>query len=675
MGVVLGNATDNRICVDGSGNIIVSNIVSGSGKALTLAGTGSGALTLSGANTYSGNTTLRAGRLKLGSSGSIGNSPHIAVCAGATFDVSAVSGGFALGTGQTLKGQGTVIGQVVVEGTLAPGASLGTLTNIGNLVWAGGGTNEVEIGTATGTPGTDWDFLIVTDTLTIDVTNNAPDTDKFTLRLVGTPGGITNFVNTVSYLWPVATASNGVAGFNAGKFNLDTNGLTNDVAGGAFSVVLLDQTLAVRFTPAVPPCAHRTTNWFHLDPQATKTNLVMTFSNASFLTSVQALTMSNCTIAGIAYTNDVLDADPITGINLTHRTPLPPNTTVLVLTAQKADDAAPAAANALVIDTCGRGKSFDPVITTLTVTSGQRVQQRCEGILAAEHFLQVVNGTPGLKWLEVVLNGHVFRLTSLTDGQHLAADLRQAMHEGDKNALVLTGGGDAGSSALVLLTDTPAGALVNLPETVELTLTHTAAGRQLSWAAALTGWQLQASATADGRWADVTTPPVTAGERLTLAVAATDSAQFYRLLSPGGACRRQLHQLGAHHGANGLLRDRGAVAGCTRPRGELLRADRKLRRRLRGLRRQAHGHSGRPAADRHQRQRYPGPHAQDRPLRTARREGLHQPLNGHPDLQQLRTPAVRGAWPRPQCGAPHDGEPRAVRQLHHRRPRARADPA
>jgi hypothetical protein len=454
---------------------------------------------------------------------------------GGTCLLGGISGGIALGTVQTLKGQGTVIGQVVVEGTLAPGASLGTLTNIGNLVWAGGGTNEVEIGTATGTPGTDWDFLIVTDTLTIDVTNNAPDTDKFTLRLVGTPGGITNFVNTVSYLWPVATASNGVAGFNAGKFNLDTNGLTNDVAGGAFSVVLLDQTLAVRFTPAVPPCAHRTTNWFHLDPQATKTNLVMTFSNASFLTSVQALTMSNCTIAGIAYTNDVLDADPITGINLTHRTPLPPNTTVLVLTAQKADDAAPAAANALVIDTCGRGKSFDPVITTLTVTSGQRVQQRCEGILAAEHFLQVVNGTPGLKWLEVVLNGHVFRLTSLTDGQHLAADLRQAMHEGDKNALVLTGGGDAGSSALVLLTDTPAGALVNLPETVELTLTHTAAGRQLSWAAALTGWQLQASATADGRWADVTTPPVTAGERLTLAVAATDSAQFYRLLSPAAA--------------------------------------------------------------------------------------------------------------------------------------------
>ena len=48
-------------------------------------------------------------------------------------------------------------------------------------------------------------------------------------------------------------------------------------------------------------------------------------------------------------------------------------------------------------------------------------------------------------------------------------------------------------------------------------------------------------------------------------------------------------------------------------------ADRQFRRHLRRLRRQAHGPAGRPAGDRHQRQRHPGAHARDRPLRGARR--------------------------------------------------------
>ena len=53
-----------------------------------------------------------------------------------------------------------------------------------------------------------------------------------------------------------------------------------------------------------------------------------------------------------------------------------------------------------------------------------------------------------------------------------------------------------------------------------------------------------------------------------------------------------------------------AVAlGAPAPAGELLRADRQLRRRLRRLRRQAHGAADRAAGDRHQRERHPAPHA------------------------------------------------------------------
>ncbi|MGA2853212.1 MAG: LamG-like jellyroll fold domain-containing protein, partial [Verrucomicrobiota bacterium] len=92
---------------------------------------GAGTLTLSNTNTYTGSTIINAGTLALGSAGSIANSRSISVAGGAVFDVSAVTGGFALGAAQTLSGSGSVNGAVAINGTIAPGISggaAGTLT-------------------------------------------------------------------------------------------------------------------------------------------------------------------------------------------------------------------------------------------------------------------------------------------------------------------------------------------------------------------------------------------------------------------------------------------------------------------------------------------------------------------------------------------------------------------
>ena len=51
----------------------------------------------------------------------------------ATLDVSAVTTVFTLGAAQTLKGAGTVIGNVTADGTLAPGGAIGNLTFNNNL--------------------------------------------------------------------------------------------------------------------------------------------------------------------------------------------------------------------------------------------------------------------------------------------------------------------------------------------------------------------------------------------------------------------------------------------------------------------------------------------------------------------------------------------------------------
>jgi autotransporter-associated beta strand protein len=99
---------------------------------------GAGTLTLSGTNTYSGNTTISNGTLALGASGSINSTPSITVGAGATYNVSAVSGGYILGssTAQTLQGLGNVTGATTVaSGSTVrgdSGAGTGSLT-VGDL--------------------------------------------------------------------------------------------------------------------------------------------------------------------------------------------------------------------------------------------------------------------------------------------------------------------------------------------------------------------------------------------------------------------------------------------------------------------------------------------------------------------------------------------------------------
>ena len=105
---------------------------------------GVGTLTLTGQNTYTGATTVHAGTLALGTGGSIANSGQIVVgdagSSGAKLDATALPG-LAIGTAQELGGIGTVdVGSgkaLTINGTLAPGNSIGTLIINGDLVLAG----------------------------------------------------------------------------------------------------------------------------------------------------------------------------------------------------------------------------------------------------------------------------------------------------------------------------------------------------------------------------------------------------------------------------------------------------------------------------------------------------------------------------------------------------------
>lgn len=132
---------------------------------------GTGTLTLMEPNTYNGPTTVNAGTLALGASGSIANSDEIVIAGGAVFNVTALSSPFSLGPGQMLSnstsnatisgnfnaGSGTLSltytagapSLIISSGTLTLSAGTGlTINNTGAplgvgtyiIIAAGGGT-------------------------------------------------------------------------------------------------------------------------------------------------------------------------------------------------------------------------------------------------------------------------------------------------------------------------------------------------------------------------------------------------------------------------------------------------------------------------------------------------------------------------------------------------------
>ncbi|MEI6715403.1 MAG: autotransporter-associated beta strand repeat-containing protein, partial [Verrucomicrobiota bacterium] len=140
--------------VDSSSVVLtISGIISGSGK---LNKTGAGLLLLTGVNTYSGSTTISAGRLTIGADSGLGAAPGSATTGslvlinGGTLGTSAgftlnSNRGIALGTG-TIRTTG---GNLNYSGIIADQSGPGTLTITGDssAVWVPGGASTYSGGT------------------------------------------------------------------------------------------------------------------------------------------------------------------------------------------------------------------------------------------------------------------------------------------------------------------------------------------------------------------------------------------------------------------------------------------------------------------------------------------------------------------------------------------------
>jgi autotransporter-associated beta strand protein len=130
-GMVLGDvAVAGTLAFDRVDDVTFDGLVSGSGALSQL---GTGILTLSKIETYSGATTVSAGTLALGSNGNISSSSTVGV--DGTFDISATAGTAI----KSLSGTGTVnLGAATLTLTSASGTFSGVVTGSGGVVLNGG---------------------------------------------------------------------------------------------------------------------------------------------------------------------------------------------------------------------------------------------------------------------------------------------------------------------------------------------------------------------------------------------------------------------------------------------------------------------------------------------------------------------------------------------------------
>lgn len=203
-GSVVGNVTNNgAIAFDRSDTAAFAGVVSGTGM---LAQNGNGTTVLTGANTYTGGTTIGGGTLQLGDGGTggsiVGNVANggalvfnrsdevdfagvisgsgdvvqagtgntvfdgaqtytgaTSVEAGRLSINGSITSAVAVHAAGTLGGTGTIFGDVTNIGTVAPGNSIGTLTVAGNYVGQGG---TLAIEAALGDDSSATDRLVVT---------------------------------------------------------------------------------------------------------------------------------------------------------------------------------------------------------------------------------------------------------------------------------------------------------------------------------------------------------------------------------------------------------------------------------------------------------------------------------------------------------------------------------
>lgn len=137
-----------------------------------------------------------------------------------------------------------------------------------------------------------------------------------------------------------------------------------------------------------------------------------------------------------------------TGTVATYETP---TTSLITVTAQRINTAVSAQLIVVAHDAFGNSVTCDPVETTVTKLRQDRGVQTFTDLPYDEHFVTIENGSPGLRGMDIVVNGVEFRVRGLDDREVRRVNVRRAMVAGHQNVITLVPRGRRGESADVTI--------------------------------------------------------------------------------------------------------------------------------------------------------------------------------------------------------------------------------
>ena len=209
---------------------IYGGTISGTGGRLTK--TGSGTMTLSGANTYTGSTAVNQGTLTVNGS---------------------LAGGVDVSSGSLLKGSGTIGGASTVNGTLSAGNSPGQITFSSDLTLGSGSNLVWELFGNTSSDVSKYDRVTVGGSLL------ASSGSGITLDFGTTAGGSTvdwsNSFWDTAQTWTFLTVAGTTTGFsnlnllNTSFLDASGNSLATARAGSSFSITQSGSDVAISYVP------------------------------------------------------------------------------------------------------------------------------------------------------------------------------------------------------------------------------------------------------------------------------------------------------------------------------------------------------------------------------------------------------------------------------------------
>jgi autotransporter-associated beta strand protein len=215
--------------------------LSNTGSSLALVKTGTGTLTLGGANTYSGGTTISSGTLRYGVNSTIpSGSGKGNVTVNATLDFNGFSG-----TVNGLSGSGAVTNSGATPSTLTAGANNQTSTFAGTLTNSAGSLSLVKTGTGTltlaGTNTYSGTTTVSTGTLKYGANNALPSGPTAGDVAVAATLDLNGFNGNINGLTGSGTVTN--SGASPSNLNLGSNAATSTFSGtiansgGALSLI------------------------------------------------------------------------------------------------------------------------------------------------------------------------------------------------------------------------------------------------------------------------------------------------------------------------------------------------------------------------------------------------------------------------------------------------------